>query len=451
MVEALRQYVDGLTISPFFEKQYPGRTGELLGSHDPSGWLRLLAEVGAFHGSEEGGDVWARWLALGRALGRPLADELETLSDQELRSLGGAGVFCGGDRAVGLAAYRAFVRAKPKKYGPFAGENTEYLLALFEEGRGAEVAEEHRLIHDEVGRTPEEDLVFLAEQARSGDADARANLEKIARDIDRPSDQQALAAYLLEAIEPSRSWGEIIARVLGEETIWKIYRAQFRRVPEAYGIPVPEKAKDAPPPKGQQAGTPSYLVESGDDLEIYFGGRDWEVPKCAGCGHDTFVWFTLHPKKIPELAQWLPWDVAPLLACADCGNWMGKNRYEVDISKRRITLLESELAGDKKLSHPFSETKRPARQTAKLRKLTAGAWKKIFDKSEPTVVAGKPPRLADYSWPRCRGCKQWMRYYGALGTNREFAGMAPIANDGGYLLHFACVPCARITVVPNWS
>jgi hypothetical protein len=451
LVQALRDHVRGLEIPEWFEQARPGRASELLASDQPQDWWRLLAEIGGFMSSEGDGDAWRRWLSLGEALGQQVEQAMATLSAAELHSLGLWGLFGGGPRDLGVAAYRSVLHATDEKDSLHTGQNVEYLIALFEGGRGAEIAQEHRLIHEATGRTPEEDLVLLAEQARSGDADARAKLEKAARDIDRPADQQALSAYLLNAIEPSREWGEIIARVFGERTIWKVYRAQFRRVPESYGIPIPEKAKDATPPKGQVPGAPVHVVEAGKDKAIDFGGQAWKVPPCAGCGHDTHCWFTLHPSQVPELAKWLSWKVAPLLACADCGYWMGVNRYEIDLAERRITLLESELAGDKKLAHAFADTPTPKAGPAKLRKVTAGAWKKIFEHGEPTVIAGKPPRLADYTWPRCRQCKEWMRYYGALGTDAGFEGMPAIANDGGYLLHFACVPCSRLTVVPNWS
>jgi hypothetical protein len=451
VVEALREHLRGLEVPPWFEETFPGRAKELLASEDPNAWLRLLAGIGTLMHTEGGADAWRRWLSLERAIGNPLSDEIGRMGEHELRALAVVGMFGGGERDVGVAAYHALLRVPDKQYSPHHGQTTEYLISLFELGRGDEIEEEVRLVREELGRIPAEELVLLAARAKAGDVDANTKLEKAARDIDRPADQQALAAYLANAIAPSPEWGEIIARVIGERTIWKVYRAQFRRVPESFGIPVPEKAKDAPPPKGQVPGAPAYVVEAGKGEAIDFGGHAWKVPPCAGCGHDTHCWFTLHPSRIPELAKWLSWKAAPLLACADCGYWMGVNRYEVDIPGRRITLLEAELAGDKKLAHAFANTARPPASAASLRKVTAGAWKKIFDKGEPTVVAGKPPRLADYTWPRCRHCKEWMRYYGALGTDAGFEAMPAIANDGGYLLHFACVPCSRVTVVPNWS
>lgn len=443
----MKNYLKDLVITQWFEEATPGRADAALRSKDPEEWLRLLAELGELGGDED--DYWKRWLSLGRALGRPLTEALATMTDQQLRWLGVWGIFGGGERAVGLMAYRVFLRSK-KEVGPFERENTQYLMALLEEARGGEIEAEVNLIRKERGRTPLEDLVLLAERVRSGHAEATAKLRSIAHDIDRPAEHQALAAYLLNALGPSREWAEVIARVLGERTIWEVFSAQFKPIPESFGIPVPEQAKDAPMPKGQEAGTPKYVVEPGESLAVEFAAQEWTLPACAGCGHQTHAWFTLRPAAIPELAKWLTWDAAPLLTCPDCGFWMGVNRYQLDIPRRRIELIEAELQGDKKLARPFSDTMAPKPQAAKLRKVTPAAWAKLFERNEPTVVAGKPPRLNDYTWPRCRGCREWMRYYASLGTSLGFDGQPAIANDGGFLLHFACVPCSRVTVVPNW-
>jgi hypothetical protein len=44
-----------------------------------------------------------------------------------------------------------------------------------------------------------------------------------------------------------------------------------------------------------------------------------------------------------------------------------------------------------------------------------------------------------------------MRYYAALGQSEGFTGQPTLLNGAGFLLHFACVPCQRLTVVPNWT
>ncbi len=444
----MKSVLADLVLLSSFENESPGKAEIALRSNDPEQWLSLLAGLGEHAGYH--GDYWTRWLSLVRSLARPLSVALGTLTDQQLRWLGVRGIYGGGDRAVGLAAYCAFLRSK-KRCGPFEGENTQYLMALLEDGRGNEIDGELSLIRADQGRTPLEDLVMWAHKARAGDAESASKLRNIAHDIDRPTEHQALAAYLLSSIKPSREWAEVIASALGRRVIWEVFFAQFRRVPETWGIPVPDLVRSEAPPKGHEAGTPKYLVEPGESTLVEFASREWTPPRCAGCGHDTPVWFTLRPGQIPELAKWFTWDAAPLLTCTDCGFWMGVNRYQVDLVGRSIELIEAELEGDKKLGKAFTETTPPKPQAAKLRKLTAGAWAKIFERSEPTVVAGRPPRLNDYTWPRCRQCKEWMRYYGSLGTSQGFEGQPAIANDAGYLLHFACIPCSRVTVVPNWT
>jgi hypothetical protein len=423
------------------------RVRSTLETKSPEDLAVLFAWLAAYHGAD---DVhWRRWFSLLEAVGLSAPDVLPTLDDQELRCLGRWGVQTADKRDIGLAAYAAFLQGE-FRYGPFEGENVEYLCALVESGRQGEVEPAVDLIRRIRGRCPLEEQVLAWARAREDDAEARERLRAVARDIDRPADHRSLAAYLSYRLDGQREWADILATVLRRHAIWKLWRARFRQIPDSLGIEVPDAIVAEPTPKGQEQGPPKYVIEPSDGDALTFAEGGWQVPACRGCGHSIHVWFSLRPNAIPELAKWLPWDRAPLLSCADCGFWMGSHRYQLHPAERRLELLETELDGDAKsaTAHSTTPTSRP--RPAALRKVTAGAWKKLFDKREPSVVAGRPPRLRDYSWPRCRGCLAWMKYYGALGESDGF-DHPTLLNGAGFLLHFACTSCARITVVPNWT
>lgn len=405
----------------------------------------LAAALAAYAG--DAGD-WDRWLRLLDAGGVSHDDAIDSLTAQELRYLGRWSIRTSRERPLGLTAYARYLRSSPK-IGPFDTESAEYLWTLLDAGARDLASQEASFI---LAATPRSPLVAVVSHALLVDGAAAARkLDRIALDIDRAPNERVLAASLSFARDQERRWAEVIADVLATRSVWKVLRARCVVIPRDLGIAVPDEPVTEPAAKGQTAGAPAYVVVTGNDERATFGEAGWSTSPCHGCGHPIHVWLSLAVPSIPELATWLPWQRAPLASCADCGFWMGVHRYRYDDAARRLALDETELDGDVKLAQAVQPPRTLAKQSAMLKKITAAVWRRTSERSEPSVVAGKPPRLEDHTWPRCRGCRAWMRYYGALGQSEGFEGQPILLNEHGFLMHFACVPCGRVTVVPNWS
>jgi hypothetical protein len=68
------------------------------------------------------------------------------------------------------------------------------------------------------------------------------------------------------------------------------------------------------------------LVPSRHRSSHWFGGEEFEMPRCKGCGHPIRQWFLIDIREIPPLREKLPgWAQFPLLGCMDCMVWMGRH------------------------------------------------------------------------------------------------------------------------------
>jgi hypothetical protein len=186
-----------------------------------------------------------------------------------------------------------------------------------------------------------------------------------------------------------------------------------------------------------------------------FGGNDFAMPACPGCGHTMHAWFVIDLREIPRLKQKLPsWTRLPMLGCDDCDVQFMRVDYHVDESAMRVTLATEvgrvPLVGDV----------RPARPPLQ-RKFARLEWipprhdvtdDEIIESSSPEQprVAGEPDWTQQPLRVFCPTCRGEMAYVAAMAnTDPAFDDSIIIVGGSGYHYHFACDGCRTISVIPQ--
>jgi len=393
-------------------------------------------------------ELWQVWLAIQQARGTDLERAIDELTEQERRWLAVTTLQSGEDE-VGLAAYARYLR-QPGKIGPFPNETKLFLDALARAGRGAEAMQWVAELETRTDTTPVETLWsarWLLEQNELERAQARVDAV-----LDRHRDWApawAVAALIAFARgEPAIPEAKRAARrELDDQEL--VVALRDRLVGDTWDQLVSScvtKVLDYDQQIEAFQQNPGMSLEPSDTpTPHWYGGSDYTMPACAGCGHPIRQWFCLNLSEIPELHQRLPgWPSCPFLGCADCMVWMARHDYVVSHAERRITLSNVAISvqeyGKARRTTPPLE-----RRYARLAPVSVTA--DPFDINFGALVGGEPLWTQNPEQALCPGCDEAMVYVGAMSTPEQFEPPFLINNDSGFQYHFACNACGTLTVI----
>lgn len=415
-----------------------------------SGTLENAAVRYAGHAEHHGTDrsIWEVWLAIQRALGRDLDAALSDLRPAQRRWFAKAAL-AAGHLEEGVAAYEKYL-AKPGNIGPFGHENVEFLEAL------AALNRPERLLEcvDQLDLSSGDALVEQLWAARfciaQCDFDqARKRLDPALKRHHDSGDAWAVRALLAaaegELVKTKAYLLEAANLTIEDESL----RAEVdRRLPKEWAQAVlrsdaPEDWEDSVERYFEQP--PLVPSPSNEPEPHWFGGEDFTLPACQGCGHSIRQWFAFDLRAIPELNQQLPsWTLFPFLGCGDCVVWMGRHDYVVNQATLEVRLTNVAISTSE-YGKAFVVTRPLPRAFAKLSRFP--------EEPEPArpLVGGAPYWTQQPTNVYCPECRARMTYVGAMATAAEFDPPFVINNESGFQYHFACGECSVISVIAQWT
>lgn len=428
----------------------PDKTEKVLG-----GSLENAARCYATRAGYVGRDMalWRVWLAIQEERGVALELGLAELSPQERRWLG-ATALGAGEPAVGLAAYARYLE-EPGAIGPSSNETRLFLDELERAGRGDEAMRWVSVLESRSDTTPVETLWgarWLLRTGQSASADAKVQAV-LARHPDWPDGWAVSALIALTLGDPARARAharKAARRQLYDEQLL----AALAQHPETR---LSASSAEVAPVLGYEEARAAFFARPGMVLvpseaaePHWYGGDDFEMPACKGCGHPIRQWFSLDVVPIEELAQKLPaWPRLPLLSCADCLLWMGRHDYRVEHAQRVVRLLNAaisvtEFGGARRTTPPL------ARRYAKLTPFVPGESPE--DEPSPgALVGGEPLWTQSPERVLCPECDEAMVYVAAMTTPDAFEPPFVINNESGYQYHFACNTCGTLSVIAQFT
>jgi hypothetical protein len=435
-------------------QQHPLKTAiqmERVLAGDLENAARRYAKHAGYRGTELA--PWTVWIAIQEARGLELEAALEELAAPDRRWLGVAALKAGQDD-VGMVAYGRYLKA-PGDIGPFTGETKLFLDALVRAGRGEEALQWVTELEQRQDSTPGETLWAVRFLLRSGQSELARRRSSVV--LDRmpawadgwavsaliafaQGDHQMGAAHALKAARRGLAdvelaaelraclgsrWDELVNASAGPAQSYDDVAEAFRRSPGRSLVP-----SDVP------------SVHS-------YGGTDFIMPPCHGCGHAIREWFSLDLTAIPELAQRLPdWPRLPLLGCADCMVWMGRHDYVIEHAARRVTLRNVAISVTQ-YGDAFGTL--PALQRRYARLTATDPTESPYDACFGPLVGGVPLWTQGPEQPRCPECDEPMVYVAAMTTPDAFDPPFVINNESGAQYHFACNPCGILSVIAQWT
>jgi tetratricopeptide (TPR) repeat protein len=403
----------------------PRKTEQVL-SGELEGAAQRYATYAAYVGDDL--ELWKVWLAIQQARGLDLTSALGELPPQGRRFLGVAQLEAGEDD-VGLLAYARYLKS-PGKIGPFSHETKLFLDALSRCGRGDEAMQWVGTLEGRSDTTPVETLWAASHLHATGKlAEAQERLQSVlTRHPDWP-DGWELSAQ--------------IARALGDTSraVADAEKAAKRRAPSAFDYDENVAAFQRNP--GQT------LVPSEAPGPHWYGGGDYAMPACAGCGYTISQWFWLDLTAITELHELLPnWPGCPLLGCSACMVWMGRHDYSVDHAEKCIVLRNVAIS-TKEFGKPFDAPPKLQRRYAKL--VPTKPTDSPFDVALGPMVGGAPLWTQSPELALCPECDEPMVYVAAMTTPEAFEPPFVINNESGFQYHFACNACRTLSVIAQWT
>ncbi|MCI0380407.1 MAG: tetratricopeptide repeat protein [Gemmataceae bacterium] len=191
----------------------------------------------------------------------------------------------------------------------------------------------------------------------------------------------------------------------------------------------------------------------------WFGGEDYRMPACPGCGLPIRQWFLLDIRAIEPLAKKLPrWSAFPLLGCVECGVWMGRHDYAVDPERMEVRLLNVAIS-TKDYGERFRESPKVPPIPTQFVRLEWFPPRTYPDEEEPDTetpwnslhLGGSPYWVQlpqDYYCPQCR---RKMVFVAAMTSTTGFEPYIPINNESGFQYHWACNDCGILSVIAQWT
>jgi hypothetical protein len=176
-----------------------------------------------------------------------------------------------------------------------------------------------------------------------------------------------------------------------------------------------------------------------------FGGDDFRLPQCQGCGHPIRQWFLIDITAVPSLRAKLPsWSLLPLLGCNDCALFLFRHDYMVDGEAKVVDLL-GVAANDVKIKQFGSANKTEPlipRQPVALRKIDSSSP----PQEDRPQIGGEPDWVQDFERIFCPKCQEEMVFVAAMGCVDKLQPRIMINNGSGYQYHFACDRCRTLSV-----
>jgi hypothetical protein len=362
----------------------------------------------------------------------------------------------------GLLAYRWYLDHRPE-VGPPPGDNAIYLDRLLEQHRYVEVLDTVEELEQDGDDLPNEELRAVRALALLGEQPAA--MSRLARVRERYHDDGkvwALTAILAAAGgEPAQA-----ADALRECAKLGVYdRDLERELLTAMGLTAEEwQARRAPyvpehlnyedQLRKWWADPGAHLVVTSESSCHSYGGDEFHMPACWGCGHAIRQWFALDVREIEPLRERLPsWTLLPLLGCTDCCVWMGRHDYEVRLDTLDVRLVNVGIA-TQRFGRPVRTQPTIPRQFVRLEweppRLNASAedLSQWSYRCVPQAV-GTPFWIQDPLRVYCRSCRQEMTFVAAMGTTYGWEPVVEIFE--GLQYHFACDACHTISVIAQWT
>jgi hypothetical protein len=418
---------------------------------------RIYAEAAEHHGA---GELWKVWREIQKLREKDCEEAVQDLSSQGRRWFA-KWAFANHQSDEGEIAYRAYLN-EPGNVGPFDHENGVFLDHLLKKERWQEVIETVDQMKADYEDVPwEESRAIRAELALGKTANAVKRLQTV---LDRHHDcgdywafSATIHARLANkkqaevAFQESARLGVIEENLLDEMlTVLKINPNKWRtlRAPYDLGRAFPEQAKEWARNPGAR------LAHCSAPSPHWFGGDDFQMPACRGCGHPIRQWFRLDLRAIESLKEKLPaWRCFPLLGCVDCMVWMGRHDYQVDQQTMTVRLVNV-ATSTKRYGEALSNLPAISKQFVQLNWIPPNenpTEEELETPWERPQVGGVPLWTQDLLNVFCKSCRQEMVFVAAMASTPGFEPYIPINNESGYQYHFACNNCRTISVIAQWT
>ena len=411
---------------------------------------KAYAKRAAYHGAK--GPWWRVWRAIERARGHDLRAAIATLNADGRRWY--AKWSFARDRArEGRVIYRTYLAA-PGEIGPFDSDNAVYLRSVAPNADTAAILREADALNAKTSSAHDEvEGVVLEALLDRGAKDALA-----ARYAEPGATKQHDgAAWARHAIALAKS-GDRARAEAALETCAKLGLGRrdtlvMKRLLETFGLDESEwSARTGAHAPAEdfaarwKANPPLRVEPTQDDSPHAFGGDDFTMPACPGCGHAMHAFFTIDVAAVDDLRARIPsWPKLPLVGCIDCCLWLVRRDFAIDHTARRVDVIGVAASGEQlaSLGKPYSTLAPIARQPIALRRP-----KEDELGTDRTQIGGEPDWVQDDERVICPRCRDAMRFVAALGTTWR-SGLVPeitINNGSGYQYHFACDRCAVLSV-----
>lgn len=416
---------------------------------------RIYAKAAEYQGT---GDLWKVWYEIQKFRGKELEEAIQDLDSQGRRWFA-KWAFANNQSDAGEIAYKAYLK-EPGDIGPFDHESGVFLDHLLEKDRWKEVIETVDQLKAEYDDVPwEETRAIRAELALGNSANAVQRLQTI---LDRHHDSGDYWAFsaIIHARLGKKKQAELAFQesvrlgVIEESFLEEMFSVLKLRPDEWKELRAPYDLGGAFPE--QQA--KEWWKNPGARLDLspgpsahWFGGDDFRMPACRGCGHPIRQWFLLDIRAIEPLQEKLPaWSYFPLLGCTDCMVWMGRHDYEVDQQTMTVRLVNVGTS-TKRYGGALSTLPAISKQFVQLNWIppNENPTEEELQVWERPQVGGIPLWIQDPLNVFCKSCRKEMVFVAAMASTPGFEPYIPI--EVGYLYHFACNNCHTLSVIAQWT
>lgn len=404
---------------------------------------------------------WEVWMALVKALDLDLDEQYLEIIKKDRRCLV-RWLFKEGLLELACRFYKMLIESTNKMY-LFPSDNLLYLQSLHSLGRHREVEEASRFIDLRQGLEPPEAFWTALSYIALGQPEkARAIAWQAVRTYHEVGDSWALAA-LVDARIGSLDQGLAKLQEAARLGVSPDYESELC---EAFALsPKDWQAlcrKLQLPTPSWDASLKKHLRDPGAYFEMcagpsphHFGGADFQMPDCMGCGHPIRQFFLVHLSHIPNLSAKLPsWTKFPFLGCLDCMVSMGRHDYL--ISGNKVTLKNVAIS-TKLYGEAYDTLDELPEKPVKLVRTKPLLWPRekhidaLDSSSEQPQIGGSPRWTQAPERPLCRHCRSEMVFVGAMGSTDAFGPRITINNESGYQYHFACDSCRSLSVIAQFT
>jgi hypothetical protein len=420
---------------------------------------RKYLERASYYGYR--GEWWRIWREILTVRGVPLEEALHGLSSKQAAWFA-HWALRQEECLDGLLAYRWYLDHRPE-VGPPPGDNAIYLDRLLERHRYAEVLDTVEELEKRGDDLPDEEMRAVRALVLLGDrAAAMPRLGSVRERHHDNGKVWALTAILAATGgEPAQA-----AIALGESAKLGVYDPDLgRELLTVMGLTleewqgrcapyVPEHLNYEERLRNWWANPGAQILATHDSSCHWYGGDEFHMPACWGCGHPIRQWFALDIREIEPLRERLPsWTLFPLLGCTDCCVWMGRHDYEVRLDTLDVQLVNVAIS-TQRFGQPVETLPAIPRQLVHLewqppRLNTSAEDLNQWSHRDVPQVAGTPFWIQHPLRIFCKTCRQEMVFVAAMGTAYGFEPVVEIVDGQQY--HYACNACHTISVIAQWT